>query len=176
MITFSLEKRNFLSTRQKLEIIHLHQQYPEMSQTKLSEFVSHLFGQKVNRSIVARTIRHKERFLDPKNVPNLPRPKIAVNLQQKVEILRLRDEYPHMSQKSFIDFILRTIFSPDEEICSETTIRRVLEQRDEILQIARESQKFSMENIPPGLALPFTYSQPWNLTTNSSLKSSINNR
>ena len=143
-LKFSLEKRNFLSSRQKLEIIHLHQQYPEMSQMKLSELVSHLFGQKVNRSIVARTIRHKERFLNPKNFPNLPRPKIAVNLQQKLKILRLRDENPDMSQKKFIDFTFRRIFSPDDEICSETTIRRVLEQRDEILQIARDSKKFSI--------------------------------
>lgn len=143
-LKFSLEKRNFLSSRQKLEIVHLHQQYPEMSQMKLSELVSHLFGQKVNRSIVARTIRHKERFLNPENVPNLPRPKIAVNLQQKLEILRLRDENPDMSQKKFIDFTFQRIFSPDDEICSETTIRRVLEQRDEILQIARDSKKFSI--------------------------------
>ena len=115
-----------------------------MSQMKLSELVSHLFDQKVSRSIVARTIRHKERFLNPENVANLPRPKIAVNLQQKLEILRLRDENPNMSQKKFIDFTFQRIFSPDDEICSETTIRRVLEQRDEILQIAGDSKKCSI--------------------------------
>ena len=111
---------------------------------KISEHVTNLFGQPVSRTVVAKTLQLKERYLHPENSANLPRPKIGLNRQKKLEILRFRDRNSEMSQHAFISLVLGTLFAPDEEICHPSTIRRVLDQREEILDMDKETQEFSV--------------------------------